>query len=196
MKKRPSDHCLPFWTKYTHHWAVFWACIIAASFCSVCLYLNRLLLERDLLLGCLAEGLTEEIRVSEFTDLLPSRFLFPGRMILFSGKPVFLPLLLLVVVAVILAVYHYAALGRGAKSGYLMARLSDRREVHRRCLTLPLLMILAAVVLAALLLGVFYLLYRWLIPAPYGSPVQWAQVWQALPNFFFPFSPPPYVYVS
>ena len=59
-----------------------------------------------------------------------------------------------------LAVWNYASFRRGARTDYLMRRLPDRWEYHRRCLTVPLLGI-AASVLAALTLYVLYRAVYW-----------------------------------
>ncbi len=55
-----------------------------------------------------------------------------------------------------LAVWNYAAFRRGARADYLMRRLPNRWEYHRRCLAVPLLGIAASVLVALTL----YVLYR------------------------------------
>lgn len=64
-----------------------------------------------------------------------------------------------------LAGLHYASFYRGSMSVYLMRRLPDRFEWHRRCLALPCACIAACAVLAAALLGLFYLFYIKVTPA-------------------------------
>lgn len=59
-----------------------------------------------------------------------------------------------------LAVWNYASFRRGARTDYLMRRLPDRWEYHRRCLTVPLLGIVASA-LAALALWAVYRAVYW-----------------------------------
>jgi len=63
------------------------------------------------------------------------------------------------------AVYHYAYHWQGSKSIYLMRRLPDRWELHRRCLAQPLFAILLCAVIALLLLTAYYALYTTATPA-------------------------------
>ena len=66
----------------------------------------------------------------------------------------------LVIVAMLgLIVSHYAYYRRESMSIYLMKRLPDGTERHRRALTLPLLAIAAAVVLAVLLRVIYFAVY-------------------------------------
>lgn len=58
-----------------------------------------------------------------------------------------------------LAVYNYKYHFQGSKSIYLMRRLPDQRDFARRCLTLPVLGILACVIFAAITTGLCYWLY-------------------------------------
>lgn len=59
-----------------------------------------------------------------------------------------------------LAVWNYASFRQGVRTDYLMRRLPDRWEYHRRCLTVPLLGI-GASVLIALALWVLYRAIYW-----------------------------------
>ena len=54
-----------------------------------------------------------------------------------------------------------------------MRRLPDRWEYHRRCLTIPLLAILSALVLIVVLIGLFYALYLHATPEQCLQPNQW-----------------------
>lgn len=72
------------------------------------------------------------------------------------------------------AVQNYQSHYRGSRSIYLMRRLPDRWELHRRCLILPLLELAATLLLLAVLTVGFYFLYRGC--APGGSlPLSWDQ---------------------
>lgn len=72
------------------------------------------------------------------------------------------------------AVQNYQSHYKDSRSIYLMRRLPDRWELHRRCLILPLLeLAMTLFLLAALTVG-FYFLYRG--RAPEGSlPPYWDQ---------------------
>lgn len=78
---------------------------------------------------------------------------------------------------VVFGVYHYVYHNQGSKSMYLMRRLPNRWELHRRCLTLPLLGILASVVLALLLLVLYYEIYMRCTPEQCLTPGQWQKIW-------------------
>lgn len=65
---------------------------------------------------------------------------------------------------VLFAVWNYLGFYRKSKSIYLMRRLPNRWEVPRRCLTLPLLTVLAGVLLSLLLALLFLPLYLTLPP--------------------------------
>ena len=83
--------------------------------------------------------------------------------------------------AVVMAALHYAGHYReGSRPVYLMRRLPDRWEYHRRCLAIPVL-ILAATAMALLgSLALFYGIYMYFTPAAYIAPDQWAEIWRVL----------------
>ncbi len=63
-----------------------------------------------------------------------------------------------------LAVFHYAYHHQGSKSIYLMKRLPDKNEFHRRCLTLPLLGIVVAIITGLLLFFIYLSIYLLVTP--------------------------------
>lgn len=65
----------------------------------------------------------------------------------------------------LLAVYHYRFHRQGAMTVYLMRRLPNRWEYHRRCLAIPALGVVTALALQGLLAILFYLVYRIVTPA-------------------------------
>ena len=71
-----------------------------------------------------------------------------------------------------LALYHWFYHYQGSKSIYLMRRLPRRSELPVRCLAVPVAGALGAGALAAILLGVYWMVYRLCTPAA------------ALPGFF------------
>ena len=78
------------------------------------------------------------------------------------------------------AIYHYLYHRTGSKSIYLMRRLPDRWEYHRRCLTLPLVGA-GLVFLAEVILLLFYFwIYVLVIPEANLVPGQFATIWRAL----------------
>lgn len=70
--------------------------------------------------------------------------------------------------------YHYAYHIQGSKSLYLMRRLPDRWELHRRCLTLPLLGALFSLLFGGLLLLLYFWFYMAVTPPSCLSPGQWS----------------------
>lgn len=58
-----------------------------------------------------------------------------------------------------LAVFHYLHHWQGSKSIYLMRRLPDPWELHRRCLAVPFTGAVACMALLGLMCVVFYLIY-------------------------------------
>lgn len=77
-----------------------------------------------------------------------------------------------------LAVWHYAGHYQGGRSIYIMRRLPDRWELHRRCLTLPMLGVLGCLVCAIALLLIYYAIYQNATPEQCLPGDQWARLWQ------------------
>lgn len=78
------------------------------------------------------------------------------------------------------ALYHYAYHYQGSRSIYLMRRLPDRLELHRRCLTLPLLAILLCLLTCFSLLLVYFWIYMTFTPKDCLTPGQWWKIWSVL----------------
>jgi hypothetical protein len=72
-----------------------------------------------------------------------------------------------------LSIYHYAYHYSGAKSIYVMRRIPDKFELHRRCLALPILGALAYAVMAALLILIYLGIYVAVTPEKCMLPGQW-----------------------
>lgn len=77
-------------------------------------------------------------------------------------------------------VYHYAYHYQGSKSIYLMQRLPSRWELHRRCITLPLLAVVACLGAALLLLISYFAVYMAFTPRVCLAPQQWQKIWSVL----------------
>lgn len=71
-----------------------------------------------------------------------------------------------------LTIWHYAYHWSGAKPIYLMRRLPSRWELHRRCLTMPLLGLGGCAVLAALIVALYCVIYRLFTPKEIYTPGQ------------------------
>ena len=91
----------------------------------------------------------------------------PGRMMLEFGElmdGVFLPMAIIavgfVIVAALFYLYHY----QGCRSIYTMRRLPNKRELWRRCLTLPVAFLVLSGLATLVLLGLYYLLWRFATP--------------------------------
>ena len=56
--------------------------------------------------------------------------------------------------------YHY----QGSRGIYTMRRLPNRWELWRRCLTVPVLFLLLSILSTAVLIGLYYLLWRFATP--------------------------------
>ena len=184
--KHPFSQWIPPWTDGRNQRNLFLVCSGGALVFSLAFYLSRLDMARSGLYYTGIEGevhrLYAGIKMPYFADLVSSQ----GYVSNFSSPPAFFPLVLLILGAAVLAVYNYAKLWQGAKSIYLMGRLPDRWELHRRCLTLPLLMILTALVLMALLLPAYYGLYLLATPETCLRPGQLARLQALFHGLFLP----------
>lgn len=96
-----------------------------------------------------------------------------------------IPFALLAGWMVALALVHLLSHYQESRSIYLMRRLPDRWELHRRCLFLPLAGLLAAGILSLALAAAYFFLYRWAIPeALIPPPEGQGRVYQALCRMF------------
>ena len=77
-----------------------------------------------------------------------------------------------------LALWHYFYHYQDSRSIYLMRRLPDRRELWRRCLTIPLLGLAACILLYGGNLFIFYAIYESFIPPQCLQPGQWRMLWE------------------
>lgn len=87
---------------------------------------------------------------------------------------------ILVAGCIALAAGHYAAFYRESKSIYLMKRLEDSTELHRRCLTLPVLCLCCGILLFFTLVGLYALLYYRLTPAQCLPASQTLKLWRCI----------------
>ncbi len=79
-----------------------------------------------------------------------------------------------------LILYHYAYHYQGGRSIYLMRRLPNRWELHRRCFTVPLLAAAASLLLLFVFLLLYYGVYMAGTPDACLVPGQWRKLWEVL----------------
>lgn len=77
-----------------------------------------------------------------------------------------------------LLVNHYSQYYRGSRSIYLMKRLPDRLERHRRVWTLPLLALAATAAVTLLLRLICFAVYLLATPTACLPPQVWQQLWR------------------
>ena len=70
-------------------------------------------------------------------------------------------------------IYHY----QESKSIYTMRRLPSRWELHRRCLTLPVVAIVVYLIMAFAILLILYTAYMKITPDVCLTPGQWQKIW-------------------
>lgn len=76
-----------------------------------------------------------------------------------------------------LAFYYYIYHYQGSRSIYLMKRLPDKNELHKRCLTVPITVAALALVTAFIVILLYYCLYLYVTPEECLSPHQWQKLW-------------------
>lgn len=101
----------------------------------------------------------------EFGDLVGSAF-----------RVVWIVLLILVVGIAL----NYYSFHQGSKSIYLMKRLSDPMELHRRCVLLPALGMAGCLLLRGILIIVYFAVYMLATPEGCLPPDQWQKLWSVL----------------
>lgn len=75
-------------------------------------------------------------------------------------------------------IYRYAYYRQGSMSIYLMKRLPQKYEIHKRALTLPIIVILLSLINAFVLLMIYYSVYMLATPKTCLSPDQWQILWR------------------
>ena len=77
-----------------------------------------------------------------------------------------------------LAIYHYIYHRLDTKSYYVMRRLPSRWELHRRCLTLPVIGLLICGAAALIVTLIYYWIYMGCTPEECLMPGQWGRFWR------------------
>lgn len=105
---------------------------------------------------------TQQLNGTMVLELVPGRIITPFDQLM-SGLP-WLGFWCFVILMGIQVWRHYRFHTQGTMSIYLMRRLPDKWELHRRCWTVPVLACIAELVLFAVLTGLCWLLYRFATP--------------------------------
>lgn len=122
-----------------------------------------------------ANALTQLYRYEGTKRVLPADAAMPDFSVLLDTALVGFFILALCMLALI--PYHYAYHYQGGRSIYLMRRLPNRWELHRRCLTLPLLAVALCLLAAFMLLLIYFGVYMAITPEICLTPGQWAKIW-------------------
>lgn len=184
MKKYRLTDLVPPWVDGAKHRSLLTAGLLFSAIVSCIAFAFRMLVawtwihEWDPITQ--ANRLIPDVKMIDFLSLMQNDY---G---LTLGLPIFSGVTLMAAAAVILAVTYYAGHWQGSRSVYLMRRLPDRLEFHRRCLVLPLLTLLACVLLTFLLTLAFFGIYLFLTPEGYLPPNQWAKFWPHYMDLFLP----------
>ena len=130
-------------------------------------------------LGTLANYLNA--RAELFETVAGQRYLIEGAVIedfnrltgaYFQGFTLLIPAILGLII------FHYTYYRRESMSIYLMKRLPNPTERHRRALTLPLLAIAAVAVLAVLMRMIYFTVYLLATPKTCLPDGVWQQLWR------------------
>lgn len=78
-------------------------------------------------------------------------------------------------------IFHYIYHYKDSKSIYLMKRLPNPSELHKRCLVLPITAFFICIVSAIVMLLVYFCIYMTFTPEQCITPDQWQKIWRALP---------------
>ena len=75
-------------------------------------------------------------------------------------------------------VYNYAYYHKGSKSIYLMKRLPNGFEIHRRALTVPLLSVAATAAIAIISIFIYFIIYVLATPKICLPHDVWGELWR------------------
>ncbi|MDO4482039.1 MAG: hypothetical protein Q4C14_04845 [Bacillota bacterium] len=120
-------------------------------------------------------------RSSLFVQSLNTKTVFPGaqienfRYVLGTSLYVFAAA---AVCMLFLIIIHYSYHYKDSRSIYLMKRLPNPGELHRRCLTLPILAALICLAAGFIALVIYYAIYMNFTPGQCIPPNQWQKIWR------------------
>lgn len=75
-------------------------------------------------------------------------------------------------------IYRYSYYNQGSKSMYLMKRLPQKSELHKRALVVPFIAMLLCLLTVFILLMIFYAVYMLATPKACLVPNQWQILWR------------------
>ncbi len=81
-----------------------------------------------------------------------------------------------IVLCMVIRYYWYYQ--KDSKSIYLMKRLPNRFEFHKRAWTLPLLGMLVTLLVAFVVLVIYFVIYMIVTPNGFIAPGQWQKIWR------------------
>ena len=133
-------------TDLKQEWWVFLIGNIVSVFISFFAFLDKYMEARDRLFTYEIDKrvLIEGARIAPFSDLLGGYFW---------------GFFLVACFLLGYVIYHYSYFRQGSMSIYLMKRLPNKRELHRRALTVPCLAVLATVGIAIVAILFYYIIY-------------------------------------
>ena len=77
-------------------------------------------------------------------------------------------------------IHYYTYYRQGSKSIYLMKRLPNRFEMHRRAVTVPIIMCVTFFIMSAVTTLIYFGLYLLITPNECLWPGQWQNLWRYL----------------
>ena len=147
-------------------------------------------LERTLYLGGLICSSVYSLRFFvEFSFALDRLYTYEGKQrVLLEGAimpdfatliyHVFIGFALVAALMLCFIAVRYAYYRQGSRADYLVRRLPDRLDWHRRCLVLPVLAVLGCALAAFLLLLFYFAVYLLFTPDACLMPGQWYKIWR------------------
>ena len=78
----------------------------------------------------------------------------------------------------VIVVWHYLYYHYETKSIYLMKRLPNHVEIHKRAWTLPMLGVAATLLAAFVMLVLYFEIYMIATPKQCITPEQWSKIWR------------------
>lgn len=183
MKRRRLCDLVPPWSDGKVQLVLALLCLGIGVLSSLYCYLSQLETAWGGLSYVGEQGELHWTAMTDFADLIGAQ----GAVSNWFSQPAFFAFPLLILAGLALAGYNWACFWRGSRSIYLMRRLPDRWELARRCLTIPLVLILGAVVLTAALLALYYAIYLWGTPAQCLRAGQLEKLWANFGYLFHPF---------
>lgn len=75
------------------------------------------------------------------------------------------------------SIYHYVYHYLGSTSMYVMKRFPSKSELWKRCLAMPILLILVCAAVSFILMLLYFVFYMLVTPDQCLQPLQWHKIW-------------------